>query len=140
MRRSIAVLIWLLSASTANAQAGCGYVIANTKPPVAKDLYPVAIREVDGAKVATAGQIKLGVGLHLIGVREQIAEERRGRARLKDLGIGKSSPELKVIEVDIKADGKYLIAAQLITDRSNREQPDGYWEPVIWRKQLGSCD
>ena len=141
MRSSPAVVIWLLlSASSVHAQSGCGYVVANAKPPVAKDLFPVAIREVDGAKVATTGQIKLGVGLHRIGVQEQIAEERRGRARLEDLGIGKSSPALKVIEVDIKADGKYLLAAQLSVDGSDREQPGGYWEPVVWRKQLGSCD
>ena len=139
MRRSLPVVIWLLLlASTAHAQVGCGFVVVNAKPPVAKDLFPVVIREVDGAKVASAGQIKLNAGLHRIGVQEQIADERRGRSRLEDLGI-KPSPALRVIEVDIKADGKYLLAAQLI-EGGKREQPGDYWEPVVWRKQLGSCE
>lgn len=143
MRLYPAVAIWLLlTASSAQAQDGCGYVSATTKPPAAKAFYPAVIREIDDVKVVerASGRIKLTVGQHRIAVQQLIAEDRGGKARLRELGVDDASEKLKSIEIEIKVDGVYLIAAQLIEDRAAPSGPDDYWEPVVWRKMLAPCN
>ena len=142
MRHRFTVTVGLLlAASAAQGQTVCGYVATNPKPPVAKGLYPVAIAQVDGNKVegSNAGRIKLPTGPHKIGVLELIADDRRGRARLEELGIDAAPATLKFIEIDVQADGSYLLAAQLAEDRKDRATPADYWEPVVWRKLVDSC-
>lgn len=142
MRSLPAVLIGLLLATTiAQAQSGCGVVAANVKAPASKELYAVVIREVDGSKVAgrSAGEVKLSTGLHRITVQEQIGEDRRGRAKLKDLGITPLPAELKTIDIDVKPDGRYLIAAELVETAADRAQPTDYWTALVWRNLVDSC-
>lgn len=142
MRHPSAVTVCLLlAASAAHGQTVCGYVATNPKPPASKDLYPAAIAEVDGKKVAgsDARRIKLEVGVHRIGVQAQIGDDRRGRAKLVELGIGDAAAALAVIEIDVQADSSYQIAAQLVANQKDRAQPGGYWEPVVWRKLVDSC-
>ncbi len=139
MRRAFAIAGWLLLASPL-AQAACGYVDASAKPPASKDLYRVVVREVDGVKVdgGDAGRIKLDVGMHRILVQERIADERRGRSKLGQIKLDKDSVMRKIIEINIQADGAYLVAAQLI-EKPSADAPADYWEPVVWRKQLVAC-
>ncbi len=141
MRRTFVVIAWLLlSASSAEGQTVCGYVAANPKPPVSKGLYPVSIAQVDGKKVdgRDSARVKLPAGPHSIGVVERIADDRRGRARLDELGINQKSAALKLIDIDVQADGSYLLGAQLIAE-PGQGGSDDYWEPVVWRKLVDSC-
>lgn len=142
MRSLAAVLICqLLAATTAQAQSGCGVVAANVKAPASKELYAVVIREVDGNKVTgrSASEIKLNTGMHRITVQEQIGEDRRGRAKLKDLGIAPLPAELKTLDIDVKPDGRYLIAAQVVENAADRAQPGDYWTALVWRNLVDSC-
>lgn len=142
MRRVLAPAVCLLAFSAVTqAQTVCGFVATIPQPPASRELYPVAIAEVDGKKVEgrEARRIKLAIGPHLIGIREQIADERRGRAKLEELGLGKGATALKVIDIDVQADGSYLLAAELIEDSKARQQPSDYWQPVVWRKLVDSC-
>lgn len=142
MRHPLALVAGLmLSVAAADAQTVCGYVAATPKPPAPKGLFPVAIAQVDGKKVEgrDAARVKLPAGPHQIGVLPQIAEDRRGRARLEELGLDDAPATLKTIEINVQADGGYLLAAQLVADRKDRQPSAEYWEPVVWRKTVDSC-
>ena len=140
MRFSFALVLLIMSmATTAYGQAGCGYVSVSSKPPLAKDFYPVVLQQIDGAQPAQrSGRIKLGVGVHTILVQQQIAGESRGRSQLKKRGISDLPQTPKSVDVDVQADGHYLIAAKLVADAGNGD-PSDHWEPVVWRKLLESC-
>ena len=140
MRISVAICVWLAALpSLALAQSGCGYVSSNTKPPISKEIYPATIRQVDGKEVDGKKRLRLSVGVHRIAVQELIADERRGYTKLRKLGNKETKLVLKVLELDVKADGNYLIGAQLFEDRIDPARPNDYWEPVVWRKTLDSC-
>ncbi|MBK8068164.1 MAG: hypothetical protein IPK27_11225 [Rhodanobacteraceae bacterium] len=140
MRMPIAICLWLATAPAMTlAQSGCGYVSTSTKPPVSKEIYPAAIRQIDGKDVDGSKRIKLTLGVHKIAVQERIADERRGNTKLRKLGNKQTELVLKVLEVDVKADGNYLIGAQLYEDRIDPAKPNDYWEPVVWRTTLDSC-
>lgn len=140
MRMPIVICLWLATTPAATlAQSGCGYVSTSTKPPVSKEVYPATIRQIDGREVDGDKRIKLTVGVHQIAVQELIANERRGYTKLRKLGNKETKLVLKVLELDVKADGNYLIGAQLFEDRIDPAKPNDYWEPVVWRKTLDSC-
>ena len=136
---STAALCLLLAASAALGQAPCGYVSVSNKPPVAKDVYPVTLRQIDGAPPRQLeGRIKLAAGMHKIVVQQNIAGESRGRSQLKKMAVSDQPLANKEIDVDVQADGHYMIAARLLVDA--RGAQSDYWEPVVWRKLLESCE
>lgn len=141
MRHAFAVAVLLMLSAAVQGQTVCGYVAATPKPPANKGLYPVAIAQVDGKKVEgrETTRIKLQAGPHRIGVLQQIADDRRGRAQLEDLGIDDAPATLKFIDISVQADGSYLVAAQLIDNPKDRATPADYWAPVVWRKLVDSC-
>ena len=76
--------------------------------------------------------------MHKIVVQQKIAGESRGRSQLKKMGVSDQPLANKEIDVDIQADGHYMIAAQLLVDA--RGAQSDYWQPVVWRKLLEACE
>lgn len=130
----------LMAAGAANAQSGCGYVSSIRKPPEDKGFYPAQIRQIDGKEVSRGqSRYRLSVGVHRIAVEERIADSRRGYTKLRKLGNKDAKLVLKMLELDVKADGSYHVGAQLFEDRIDPQKPQDYWEPVVWRTLVENC-
>jgi len=141
MRPSLVLaLLACFATPVAFAQSGCGYASSVKEPPESKGVYPAAIRQVDGKAVGErTPRHRLTVGLHKLSVEERIADTRRGKAKLRQLAIKEPKQALKVLEIDVKADGSYHIGAKLLEQPGDPGKPQDYWEPVVWRTLLESC-
>ncbi|GMU42625.1 MAG: hypothetical protein IT479_02795 [Xanthomonadales bacterium] len=139
-----ALFVWflasILAADPLSAQSGCGYVSSARKPPEEKGYYPAQIRQVDGKDVSRSqSRYRLAVGPHRIAVEERIGDSRRGSAKLRMLANRDAKLALKVLDLEVKADGSYHIGARLLEDRSDPQKPQDYWEPAVWRTLVESC-
>lgn len=130
---------WRLEVDMGNEQVdisdsnACGRISVFATPPQARDLYPAYFAEIDGENPPPRRSIiKLSPGKHVIELHELISDPWVRRKR----GL----QEAKAIEIDIKADTTYYLAAKFIREKRLNTFREEYWEPVVWREIKQECE
>lgn len=130
---------WRLEVDVANEQVdiadsnACGRISVFATPPQTRDLYPAYFSEIDGENAPPRRSIiKLSPGKHIIELHELIADQWVRRK--------KGLQEAKPIEIDIKANTTYYLAAKFIREKRLSTFNEEYWEPVVWREIEQQCE
>lgn len=130
---------WRLEVDVGNEQVNiadsnaCGRISVFATPPQARDLYPAYFAEIDGENPPPRRSIiKLSPGTHVIELHELISDPWVRRKK----GI----QQAKAIEIDIKADTTYYLAAKFVREKRLSTFKEEYWEPVVWREIKQECE
>ncbi len=129
-------------------KAGCGRVSIFFTPPRSKQFYNAAIVKIDDKNVRSPRDTyRLKPGKHTIYLQEFIDDFlfiRRFRstqtANLSDWfnrsnrRYNRFNGVAKSIEIDIKPNTTYNLAAKFNKDKQFKQRSGEYWEPVIWRE------
>jgi hypothetical protein len=115
--------------------AACGRVSVFFKPPRSQQLHNVFINQIDDNNVNRRdASFKLAPGKHTIFLHELIDDPfftRRSRT------IQKAKP----LDIEVKANTTYYLAAKFIKEKRNKERKGEYWEPVVWKVlENRTCD
>ncbi|MDN3651916.1 hypothetical protein QWY77_03935 [Thalassotalea ponticola] len=139
---AIGTFAMALFASTGNAKdqqsatseaVQCGIVSVNKPTPTTKDLYPAKVNTIDDDPVkSNSHTFFLPVGKHKIKVMENIHDDLFTRRRSGMLNY-------KIIEVDVKANTQYYLAAKFNRKQKTDLKSGGYWEPVVWKTMAREC-
>ncbi|MBV1907801.1 MAG: PDZ domain-containing protein [Kangiellaceae bacterium] len=105
----------------------CGTVSVFFKPPETRRFYSAYINKIDDRSVVRSREtFRLKPGKHIIHVHEMISDPfftRRSRR------IQRAKP----IEIDVKENTTYYLAAQFIPSKAFRENNGQYWKPIVWK-------
>ncbi|RUO62108.1 PDZ domain-containing protein [Pseudidiomarina insulisalsae] len=130
---------WRLEVDVTNEQVNkadsdaCGRISVFATPPQSRDLYPAYFSEIDGENAPPRRSIiKLTPGKHVIELHELIADQWLRRT--------KQLQQAKPIEIDVKADTTYYLAAKFIREKRLSTYREEYWEPVVWREVKQECE
>lgn len=137
-----------LIATSASAQADqpttsgsvrCGRISVFDVAPRNQDLYRARLMSIDGRTAGPVGTrtYRVPVGPHTLEVAELIDVEQFSDVQL--LQRDQRMDRYKTLEVNVKPDTTYLLAAHLIEARRNRIADGSYWEPVIYGQNSEPC-
>ena len=113
----------------------CGTVSVFFTPPESKRLYSAYVSKINDRSVnRNRESFRLKPGLHTIYLHELIDDPFFTR-RYKGL------QSAKPIEIDIKVNTTYYLAAKFIKGKAFRQRKGEYWEPVVWKETIkGQCE
>jgi hypothetical protein len=69
---------------------------------------------------------RLSPGKHTVYLHEMIADSMFTRR-------SRSLQTAKTLEIDVKANTTYYLAAKFIRKNRSEQRNGGYWEPVVWK-------
>lgn len=123
----------------APAAAGCGRISVFDVAPHSRDLYRASLLAIDGQLPGPTGArtFRVAAGRHTLRVVEQIDASRFDGVQLRQRGQGRDLS--KTMELDVRPDTTYLLAAQLIEAKRGDVLGRGYWEPVIYQSNAEPC-
>ena len=111
----------------------CGRVSVFFRPPEARYLYPAYFNKIDDKRVNySKNTFRLSPGKHVIEINELIISSFKmipGRKTTREYS--------KTIEIDVKPNFTYHLAAKFLREDSTKES---FWEPVIWKETQGKCE
>jgi len=117
-----------------NTKPACGRVSLFSNPPETRYLFPVSIHSIDSeAKIIGNEYFALPVGKHIIYLNDRIDSRYRSTR-------GRSMSKAKGIEIDIKANITYHLAAKFNPRKKFKTSSGEYWEPVIWKTSERDCE
>ncbi|MDT0580961.1 PDZ domain-containing protein [Brumicola blandensis] len=116
------------------SEDACGTVSVLFRPPETKRLYSLIITHINDRKVLSSkAKYRLAPGKYTLRVQEQIDDPLLKRRRVV-------SQRPKLLEVEVKANQTYYLAAKFITEKRLRPQTNEFWEPVVWKvKEDSAC-
>lgn len=116
------------------SEDACGTVSVLFRPPETKRLYSLIITHINDRKVLSSkAKYRLAPGKYALRVQEQIDDPLLKRRRVV-------SQRPKLLEVEVKANQTYYLAAKFITEKRLRPQTNEFWEPVVWKvKEDSAC-
>lgn len=121
-------------ASTATPDlTACGEVTVSLTPPVTGQLYPVSFYlddERDNKEQLAV--IKLPIGKHTVNVYAQAGNGH------EDGSYNDKSPA-KVIEINVRANTSYHLAARVFSENNAGSQSNKDWDAVIWKTSQREC-
>lgn len=113
--------------------SACGTISVFYQPPATRDLYSVYMNKVDNERLMNHPQsFRVAPGKHRVYVNELINDPffpRRTRSREK----------AKYIDIDVKPNTIYYLAAKLDRNKRYKTYRQEYWEPVVWKTKERSC-
>lgn len=117
----------------------CGRISVFDVAPRSQDLYRARLISIDGRTAGPVGarSYRVPVGRHTLEVAEVIDVEQFSDVQL--LQRDQRADRYKTLEVDVKPDTTYLLAAHLIESHRNRIADGSYWEPVIYGQNNEPC-
>lgn len=125
-------------ASASAAQPGtCGRISVFDSAPRSQDLYRARLINIDGRAAGPTGTrtYRVPLGRHTLEVAEAIDVRQFDDVELRQRD--QRMDRYKMLEVDVKPDTTYLLAAHLI--ESGRIADGSYWEPVIYGQSKEAC-
>ena len=130
---TLIVIIGLISgcASSDNANQ-CGTVSAYLKPDPGKYLYRIVVTHLDGVPVISRPNYVLPVGEHKFTVVELINSP--------ELKVSLSARGTKILTVNVEADQRYHIGAQMFTDKIYVGRNSDFWQPVVFQQESHQCE
>lgn len=123
----------------AAAAGSCGRISVFDVAPRSREVYRAKLINIDGALPGptSARSFRVTPGRHVLEVAEIIDNEQFNDVQLRQRV--KHADRYKTLEVDVKPDTTYLLAAHLIEARRNRIADGSYWEPVIYGQNSEPC-
>lgn len=126
-------------ASNATAPApGCGRISTFDVAPRQQQLHRAQLITIDGRAAGPSGSpsYRLSAGPHTLTVAEDIESRYLS---FNDRQRNAGGTRHKDIDVDVKADTTYFLAARLNPDRAREWKDGAYWDPVLWREASERC-
>jgi hypothetical protein len=116
------------------SEDACGTVSVFFRPPETKRLYNLIITRINDRNVLSSkAKYRLAPGKYTLRVHEQIDDPLLKRRRVVN-------ERPKLLEVEVKANQTYYLAAKFITGKRLRPRTNEYWEPVVWKvKEDSAC-
>lgn len=119
--------------SSSEASEACGVVSVFFQPPATKDLYSAFINKIGNErKMQHRHTFRLPPGTHRVYLHEQINDPFFSRR-------SKGSNKAKYIDVEVKANTTYYLAAKFDRSKRNKTHRQEYWEPVVWKTKERPC-
>ncbi|MCW3172641.1 hypothetical protein [Shewanella subflava] len=130
---TIIAIIGLISgcASSDNANQ-CGTVSAYLKPDTGQYLYRTIVTHLDGVPVISRPNYVLPVGEHQFTVVELINSP--------ELKVSLSARGTKILTINVEADQRYHIGAQMFTDKIYVGRNSDFWAPVVFQQESHQCE
>lgn len=127
------------SASAAADRLGCGRISTFDVAPRQQNLHRAILIAIDGKAAGpnSSTSFRLSTGRHVLTVAEAI-EPRYLSFNDRQRNSGGSSH--KDIEVDVKADTTYFLAAKLNVDQTHVWKDGAYWQPALWKESNERCN
>lgn len=112
---------------------GCGYISVFFSPPTTKYQYPAKVFEVDGESGFHLREtIKLPSGTHSLKIHEYIPDSMMSRRK-------PSIEKAKELELIVKPNKTYHIAAQFDPEKRLKVVDEDYWKPIVWKVSDSKC-
>ena len=118
--------------------AGCGRISDFDVAPRQQHLHRAQLIAIDGVSVGPSGSpsYRLAAGRHTLTVAEEIdARYLSFNSRQRNAG----SDNHKQIDVDVKPNTTYFLAARLNMDKLNQWRDGAYWDPALWLEKTERC-
>ncbi|MEO6076561.1 MAG: PDZ domain-containing protein [Dokdonella sp.] len=118
--------------------AGCGRINEFDVAPRQKQLHRAQLIFIDGNSPGPSGSpsFRLSAGRHTLTVAEEIEDRYLSfNNRLRN----SSSDRYKKIEVDVKPNTTYYLAARLNEDKVGQWRDGAYWDPALWLEKTERC-
>ncbi len=125
-------------ADTPAASAGCGRISTFNAASRSNDLFRARVLEIDG-KLAGPTQpgYRVTAGPHTLTIVELIDPIEFNDLQLRQRGSGRDLS--KTLEIDVKPNTTYMIAAHLLDLKSASLYDKKYWEPVVYHQSTEAC-
>ena len=126
------------NAATTMPSAGCGRISDFDVAPRQQHLHRAQLIAIDGNSVGPSGSssYRLSAGKHVLTVAEEIdARYLSFNGRQRNAGVDNH----KQIEVDVKPNTTYFLAARLNMDKLNQWRDGAYWDPALWLEKTERC-
>lgn len=122
--------------AVAAQSGGCGRISTFHIAPRSQRLYKARVLSIDGEIPGPADQdtYRVPVGPHVIEVAEIIDSEDLPAARWRQR---RDSEQL--LEIDVRPDTTYTLAAHLVDPNARDFARGGYWKPVVWKETTEAC-
>lgn len=118
--------------------AGCGRINEFDVAPRQQHLHRAQLIAIDGTSPGPSGSpsFELSVGRHTLTVAEEIEDRYLSfNNRLRNAG----NDRYKQIDVDVKPNTTYFLAARLNMDKVNQWRDGAYWDPALWLEKTERC-
>ncbi|MEO7917698.1 MAG: PDZ domain-containing protein [Dokdonella sp.] len=138
MKLSLSDGVQVASNAPTNVTAGCGRISDFDVAPRQQNLHRAQLISIDGNSVGPSGSpsFRLSTGPHTLEVAEEIDSRYLSfNSRFRNSG----SDRHKQIDVDVKSDTTYFLAARLIPDKRSEWRDGAYWEPALWLEKNERC-
>ena len=113
-------------------ETSCGKVSVFFKPPFTRNLHYANVTRINDRNVNSDREsFRLSPGKHTVYLHEMIADSMFTRR-------SRSLQTAKTLEIDVKANTTYYLAAKFIRKNRSEQRNGGYWEPVVWKTRENS--
>lgn len=126
------------SPASAPPVEGCGRINEFDVAPRQQQLHRAQLIAIDGNSPGPSGSpsFRLSAGRHTLTVSEAIEDRYLSfNNRLRNSG----SDRYKQIDVDVKPDTTYYLAARLNKDKVDQWRDGAYWDPALWLEKTERC-
>lgn len=110
----------------------CGTVSGYLEPDRQENLYRVVVTHLNGTPVISKPNYWLKPGHYQFTLAELIDNPK--------LKVALSARKTKTLNIDVVTNEQYHLAAQFNTDRQYSGNNSGYWEPIVWKKDVLTCE
>lgn len=126
------------AATTSMPSAGCGRISEFDVAPRQQHLHRAQLIAIDGTSPGPSGSpsFQLSVGRHSLTVAEEIDDRYLSfNSRFRNSG----NDRYKKIDVDVKPNTTYFLAARLNMDKVSQWRDGAYWDPALWLEKNERC-
>lgn len=113
-------------------ETACGKVSVFFKPPFTQNLHYAYFTQINERTVNSKREsFRLPPGKHTVYLHELISDSMFTRR-------SRSLQKAKTLEIDVKADTTYYLAAKFIRENRSEQRNGGYWQPIVWKTREDS--
>ena len=132
--------VQVASSASSNTMAteGCGRINQFDVAPRQQHLHRAQLIAIDGDSPGPSGSpsFRLSIGKHTLTVAEAIEDRYLSfNNRFRNSGTDR----YKKIDVDVKPNTTYYLAARLNKDKAGQWRDGAYWDPALWLEKTESC-
>jgi PDZ domain len=119
--------------------AGCGRFNVFDVAPRQQKLYGVKLLSIDGnaAGPVNSNTFRVSAGTHTLKIAEQIDDS--AYRRFGPRGRYSNDDNAKSLQVTVKPNTTYYLAARFNEDARNSPMGGKYWDPVVWKEVEEDC-
>lgn len=120
---------------------GCGRISTFTSMPRTRELFPITLFQIDGREIVRAlPDIRVKAGTHVLKLSEGIDRKEFNSTELVQMNqLRFGNRQYKYLEIEIKPNTTYRLAAKLLADIGRDIVGNNYWAPVVWEEYAQRC-